>query len=120
MKTGNKRRISQFDKKDVENVGLVKFSFLGLTTLTILEFAMRFIRMLDPKNTLKLEEIPIDDKPTYELFQSGNTAAVFQFESDGMQSFFKDARPDRLEDLIALNVLVPSGPDGFDPGIYFL
>ena len=102
--------ISQFDKKDVENVGLVKFDFLGLTTLTILEFAMRFIRMLDPKNTLKLEEIPIDDKPTYELFQSGNTAAVFQFESDGMQKLLKDARPDRLEDLIALNALYRPGP----------
>ena len=102
--------ISQFDKKDVENVGLVKFDFLGLTTLTILEFAMRFIRMLDPKNTLKLEEIPIDDKATYELFQSGNTAAVFQFESDGMQKLLKDARPDRLEDLIALNALYRPGP----------
>lgn len=102
--------ISQFDKKDVENVGLVKFDFLGLTTLTILEFAMRFIRMLDPKNTLKLEEIPIDDKPTYELFQKGNTAAVFQFESDGMRTLLKNARPDRLEDLIALNALYRPGP----------
>ena len=102
--------ISQFDKKDVENVGLVKFDFLGLTTLTILEFAMRFIRMLDPKSTLKLDAIPIDDKDTYNVFQTGNTAAVFQFESPGMQKLLKDARPDCLEDLIALNALYRPGP----------
>ena len=102
--------ISQFDKKDVENVGLVKFDFLGLTTLTILEFAMGFIRDLDPSNTLKLEEIPIDDKPTYDLFCKGNTTAVFQFESDGMRKLLNQAHPDRLEDLIALNALYRPGP----------
>lgn len=102
--------ISQFDKKDVENVGLVKFDFLGLTTLTILEFAMRFIRQLDPKTTLRLEAIPIDDPETYKLFQTGNTSAVFQFESDGMRKLLRDARPDCLEDLIALNALYRPGP----------
>lgn len=102
--------ISQFDKKDVENVGLVKFDFLGLTTLTILEFAMRFIRQLDPKTTLRLEAIPIDDPETYQLFQTGNTSAVFQFESDGMRKLLRDARPDCLEDLIALNALYRPGP----------
>lgn len=102
--------ISQFDKKDVENVGLVKFDFLGLTTLTILEFAMRFIRQLDPKTTLRLEAIPIDDPETYRLFQTGNTSAVFQFESDGMRKLLRDARPDCLEDLIALNALYRPGP----------
>ena len=102
--------ISQFDKKDVENVGLVKFDFLGLTTLTILEFAMRFIRQLDPKTTLKLEAISIDDPETYKLFQTGNTSAVFQFESDGMRKLLRDARPDCLEDLIALNALYRPGP----------
>lgn len=102
--------ISQFDKKDVENVGLVKFDFLGLTTLTILEFAMRFIRQLAPKTTLRLEAIPIDDPETYNLFQTGNTSAVFQFESDGMRKLLRDARPDCLEDLIALNALYRPGP----------
>ena len=102
--------ISQFDKKDVENVGLVKFDFLGLTTLTILEFAMRFIRQLDPKTSLRLEAIPIDDPETYNLFQTGNTSAVFQFESDGMRKLLRDARPDCLEDLIALNALYRPGP----------
>lgn len=102
--------ISQFDKKDVENAGLVKFDFLGLTTLTILEFAMGFIRQLEPGNTLKLEEIPIDDKATYKLFQDGNTSAVFQFESDGMRKLLRDAKPDCLEDLIALNALYRPGP----------
>lgn len=102
--------ISQFDKKDVENVGLVKFDFLGLTTLTILEFAMRFIRQLDPNTTLRLEAIPIDDPETYHLFQVGNTSAVFQFESDGMRKLLRDARPDCLEDLIALNALYRPGP----------
>ena len=102
--------VSQFDKKDVENVGLVKFDFLGLTTLTILEFAMRFVRQLDPSNTLKLEEIPIDDRATYDLFCEGNTSAVFQFESEGMRTLLRQAHPDRLEDLIALNALYRPGP----------
>ena len=102
--------ISQFDKKDVENVGLVKFDFLGLTTLSILAKAVEFIDKLYPEQHFELERIPVDDVETYELFQQGNTAAVFQFESEGMRTLLKQAKPDRLEDLVALNALYRPGP----------
>lgn len=102
--------ISQYDKKDVENVGLVKFDFLGLTTLSILAKAVEFIDLLYPEQHFELERIPVDDAATYELFQQANTAAVFQFESEGMRGLLKQARPDRLEDLVALNALYRPGP----------
>ncbi|MDO5531925.1 DNA polymerase III subunit alpha [Sutterella sp.] len=102
--------ISQYDKKDVENVGLVKFDFLGLTTLSILAKAVEFIDKLYPEQKFELERIPVDDVETYELFQQGNTAAVFQFESEGMRGLLKQAKPDRLEDLVALNALYRPGP----------
>jgi len=102
--------ISQFDKDDVESVGLVKFDFLGLTTLTILDLALRYIRLLDPQNTLALEDIPLDDPGTFALFRQANTTAVFQFESRGMRDLLKRARPDRFDDLIALVSLFRPGP----------
>lgn len=102
--------ISQFDKKDVENVGLVKFDFLGLTTLSILQKCKEYIDQLNPGMDFRLERIPIDDEETYRCFQTANTIAVFQFESTGMQSLLRDARPDRLEDLVALNALYRPGP----------
>jgi DNA polymerase-3 subunit alpha len=102
--------VSQFDKDDVEAVGLVKFDFLGLTTLTILDWTLRYVRMLDPASKLTLDDIPLDDPATYKLFHSGNTSAIFQFESRGMRDLLKQARPDRLEDLTALNALYRPGP----------
>ncbi len=102
--------ISQFDKKDVENVGLVKFDFLGLTTLSILAKCVEYIDKLHPGTHFDLDHIPVDDEATYRLFQEGNTAAVFQFESEGMRSLLKQAKPDRLEDLVALNALYRPGP----------
>ncbi len=102
--------VSQFDKKDVENVGLVKFDFLGLTTLSILNKAVEYIHALYPQRKFELERIPIDDPATYEVFQLANTEAIFQFESDGMRSLLKQAQPDRLEDLVALNALYRPGP----------
>ncbi len=102
--------VSQYDKDDVEAIGLVKFDFLGLTTLTILEYALEFVKKLDPASTLKLDAIPLDDAPTYEIFRNANTAAVFQFESRGMRDLLKRAKPDRLGDLIALNALYRPGP----------
>lgn len=102
--------VSQYDKKDVENVGLVKFDFLGLTTLSILKKAVEYIRKLHPDLTFELARIPINDEETYQLFQDANTAAVFQFESEGMRTLLKQARPDRLEDLVALNALYRPGP----------
>jgi len=102
--------VSQYDKDDVEAIGLVKFDFLGLTTLTILDLTLRFVKRLDPGFALTLETLPLDDAATYEIFKQANTAAIFQFESRGMRELLKRARPDRLEDLIALNALYRPGP----------
>jgi DNA polymerase-3 subunit alpha len=102
--------ISQLDKDDVEAVGLVKFDFLGLTTLTILDWTVRYVKRLEPSVTLALETLPLDDRETYRIFATGNTTAVFQFESRGMRDLVKRARPDRFEDLIALVALYRPGP----------
>jgi DNA polymerase III subunit alpha len=102
--------VSQFDKDDVEAVGLVKFDFLGLTTLTILDWTLRYIRQIDPASTLTLEEMPLDDAAAYRIFSSANTSAVFQFESRGMRDLLKRARPDRFGDIIALVSLYRPGP----------
>ena len=102
--------VSQFDKDDVEAIGLVKFDFLGLTTLTILDWTLRYIRQLDPASTLKLEKLPLDDQASYAIFQKANTTAVFQFESRGMRDLLKRARPDRFGDIIALVSLYRPGP----------
>ncbi len=102
--------VSQLDKDDVEAVGLVKFDFLGLTTLTILDWTLRYIRQLDPESTLSLDAIPLDDRATYDIFKVGNTTAVFQLESRGMKDLLKQAKPDRFEDIIALVALYRPGP----------
>ncbi|MBI2747318.1 MAG: DNA polymerase III subunit alpha [Burkholderiales bacterium] len=108
---GSDAAVSQYDKDDVEAVGLVKFDFLGLATLTILEIAREFIMARHPgQENFAFENIPLNDKPTYHLFQEGKTEAVFQFESRGMQGMLRDAKPTRLEDLIALNALYRPGP----------
>ena len=107
---GSDSPVSQFDKDDVEAIGLVKFDFLGLTTLTILDWTLRFIRRLDPSSTLQLETLPLDDREAYRIFATGNTTAVFQFESRGMRELLTRARPDRFEDIIALVALYRPGP----------
>ena len=108
---GSESAVSQYDKDDVEAIGLVKFDFLGLATLTILEIAREFIiKRHKGQENFSFETIPLDDGPTYRLFSDGKTEAVFQFESRGMQGMLKEARPSRLEDLIALNALYRPGP----------
>ncbi|CAN5628832.1 DNA polymerase III subunit alpha [soil metagenome] len=108
---GSDSAVSQYDKDDVEAVGLVKFDFLGLATLTILEIAREFIvKRHKGQEGFAYENIALDDTRTYKLFSDGKTEAVFQFESRGMQGMLKDARPTRLEDLIALNALYRPGP----------
>src|SRR5689334_7846548 len=102
--------ISQFDKDDVEAVGLVKFDFLGLTTLTILDWTIRYVRMLDPSSTVDLDSLPLDDQAAFSIFRTGNTAAVFQFESRGMRELLKQAPVPRFEDIIALVALYRPGP----------
>ena len=103
--------ISQFDKDDVEAIGLVKFDFLGLTTLTILAAAERSIKALhtDRKNW-SMSEILLDDEKAFEVLKRANTVAVFQLESRGMQGMLREAKPDRFEDIIALVALYRPGP----------
>ncbi len=106
---GSTAMVSQFDKDDVEKAGLVKFDFLGLTTLTILDWAVRYVRELgDPD--FSLDAIPFDDKPSYELLTKGQATAVFQLESRGMKDLLKKLKPDRFEDVIALVALYRPGP----------
>ncbi len=107
---GVESAISQFDKDDVEAVGLVKFDFLGLRTLTILDWGVRYVHALDPQNKLELASLPLDDRASYELLAKANTTAVFQLESRGMKDLLKQARPDRFEDIIALVALYRPGP----------
>lgn len=103
--------VSQYDKDDVEAVGLVKFDFLGLTTLTILDRAVRYIKQLDPAMAdFDLARLPLNDRASYDLLTKAKTVAVFQLESRGMQGMLKDARPDRFEDIIALVALYRPGP----------
>jgi DNA polymerase-3 subunit alpha len=112
---GSDALVSHFDKDDVEAVGLVKFDFLGLTTLTILDWTLRYVRRQDPTFALTLPSLPLDDKATYELLKAGNTTAVFQFESDGMRNLLKQAPPTRFEDIIALVALYRPGPMALIP-----
>ena len=108
---GSTSAVSQYDKDDVEAIGLVKFDFLGLATLTILELAREMIaKRHQGQENFAFENIPLNDAATYKLFADGRTESVFQFESRGMQGMLKDARPSRLEDLIALNALYRPGP----------
>ena len=108
---GSDSAVSQFDKDDVEAIGLVKFDFLGLATLTILELAKDYIVARRPeRRDFAYENLPLDDPRVYKLFSDGLTEAVFQFESRGMQGMLREARPTRLEDLIALNAMFRPGP----------
>ena len=111
MQPGSDSAVSQFDKDDVEAIGLVKFDFLGLATLTILEMAKDFIRArhADQKDFV-LEGIPLNDRAAYQLMSEGKTVAVFQLESAGMQRMLKDAKPSVFEDVIALVALYRPGP----------
>jgi DNA polymerase-3 subunit alpha len=108
---GSDAAVSQYDKDDVEAIGLVKFDFLGLATLTILQLAKEFIVARRPDRAdFQYETLPLDDQRVYKLFAEGLTEAVFQFESRGMQGMLRDAKPTRLEDLIALNAMFRPGP----------
>ncbi|MGH8192763.1 MAG: DNA polymerase III subunit alpha [Rhodanobacteraceae bacterium] len=129
--------VTQYDKNDVEEVGLVKFDFLGLRTLTIIDWAVKAINAgrsgehsphppfghLPPQagegkperpaaadTPLDIAALPLDDAEVYRLFREARTVAVFQFEGGGMQRLLKEARPERFEDLIALNSLFRPGP----------
>jgi DNA polymerase-3 subunit alpha len=105
--------VSQYDKDDVEAVGLVKFDFLGLRTLTILELALENAnqqRTALGEAPLSFETLPLNDKASYQLLKTANTTAVFQLESRGMKDMLKQAKPDCFEDIIALVALYRPGP----------
>ncbi|PWU00214.1 MAG: DNA polymerase III subunit alpha [Terriglobia bacterium] len=108
-KTNRDEIVTQFDMNGLEKLQLLKMDFLGLTTLTLIEDALRLIAkrhgiQLDP------QELPLDDKPTYEIFSKGFTSGVFQFESGGMRDILRRYHPSRIEDLTALNALYRPGP----------
>jgi DNA polymerase-3 subunit alpha len=100
--------VTQYSMKYVEQAGLVKFDFLGLTTLTILQRAVRYLKREGIE--VDLDRLPLDDKPTYEMLQKGDAGGVFQFESQGMRDVLRQMRPDRFEDLIAGVALYRPGP----------
>jgi DNA polymerase-3 subunit alpha len=107
---GGTNIVTQLDKDDVEAIGLVKFDFLGLKTLTIIDWAVRIVNAADAERELDINRIPMQDTKTFELLQSTQTAAVFQLESSGMRDLIKRMRPDQFDDLVALVALFRPGP----------
>jgi DNA polymerase III subunit alpha len=106
--------ITQYDGSVVESAGVIKMDFLGLKTLSILKDTVELIK----KNhgvEIDIDSLPLDDVQTYEVFQRGETNAIFQFESVGMQKYLKELKPDKLEDLIAMNALFRPGPLQYIP-----
>lgn len=106
--------ITQYEGSIIEDAGVIKMDFLGLKTLTIIKTALKLIK----KNhgiDIDIDNIPLDDKKTYELYQRGETNATFQFESSGMQKYLRELKPDVFEDLIAMNALYRPGPLAYIP-----
>ena len=101
--------VTQFEKDEVEEVGLLKMDILGLKTLTIIKNIIDEIYDVEKKK-IDLNTIPLDDKKTYKVFQAGDTDGIFQFESSGMRDYLKKSKPEKIEDLIALNALYRPGP----------
>ncbi len=108
-KTNRDEIVTQFDMSGLEKLSLLKMDFLGLTTLTLIEDAQRLIKKRHGVDLVP-EDLPLDDKPTYEVFCKGFTSGVFQFESSGMCDILRRYQPSRLEDLTALNALYRPGP----------
>ncbi len=102
------RIITQYEMHAVEALGFLKIDFLGLKNLTIIEETLKLVREKDP--TIDISKIPLDDKDTFKILQSGETTGVFQFESSGMRRYMKDLIPTGLEDLVALVALYRPGP----------
>src|SRR5439155_16273905 len=110
--------VTQWSMKDIERVGLLKMDFLGLSTLTLIDDCVKEIARTTGE-TLDIDNIPLDDPKAYQIFQDGQAYGIFQFESSGMRDILRKAKPQRLDDLIALNALYRPGPlrigmgDGF-------
>lgn len=106
--------VSQFDKDLIESAGMLKMDFLGLKTLTIIRDALKNIKLRKGLE-IDIDEIDLEDGPTYALYQRGDTVGTFQFESDGMRQYLRDLKPTNIEDLIAMNALYRPGPMQFIP-----
>jgi DNA polymerase-3 subunit alpha len=106
--------ITQFEGGIIENAGVIKMDFLGLKTLTIIKDALALIKR-NHGIEIDIDAIPLDDKKTYELYQHGDTNGTFQFESPGMQKYLRELKPDRFDDLIAMNALYRPGPLEYIP-----
>jgi DNA polymerase-3 subunit alpha len=106
--------VTQYDGRVIEDAGVIKMDFLGLKTLTILKDALRLIKQ-NHGVEIDIDYIPLDDVQTFELYQRGDTNGTFQFESDGMQMYLRDLKPDKFEDLIAMNALYRPGPIEYIP-----
>src|ERR1700760_2742276 len=106
--------VTQYDGRVIEDAGVIKMDFLGLKTLTIIKDALRLIKQ-NHNVDIDIDYIPLDDKQTFELYQKGDTNGTFQFESDGMQMYLRDLKPDKFEDLIAMNALYRPGPIEYIP-----
>jgi DNA polymerase-3 subunit alpha len=112
--TNEEFRVTQYEGSEIEDIGLLKMDFLGLKTLSIIKEALDNIK-LRHNIDLAINEIPIDDEKTYELYSKGETIGTFQFESDGMRKWLKQLKPDKFEDLIAMNALYRPGPMKYIP-----
>ena len=108
-KTNRDEIVTQFDMNGLDKLQLLKMDFLGLTTLTLIQDALRLIKKRHGVDLVP-EDLPLDDKPTYAIFCKGFTSGVFQFESSGMRDILRRYQPSRLEDLTALNALYRPGP----------
>jgi DNA polymerase-3 subunit alpha len=106
--------VTQFDNSVVESAGLLKMDFLGLTTLSVIKTALKNIKKSKGLD-IDMDVIPLDDAKTYQLFQRGETTGTFQFESPGMQKYLRQLKPDKFEDLIAMNALYRPGPMEYIP-----
>ena len=112
---GHKLLATQYDGHVIEETGLIKMDFLGLSTLSIMKETVENIKLTHDGYTLNLDTIPIDDELTYKLYQEGRTIGTFQFESAGMQKYLRELRPTVFEDLIAMNALYRPGPMDYIP-----
>src|SRR6201999_2941213 len=106
--------VTQYDGRVIEDAGVIKMDFLGLKTLTIIKDALRMIEQ-NHGVVIDIDTIPLEDQKTFELYQRGDTNGTFQFESDGMQMYLRDLKPDKFEDLIAMNALYRPGPIEYIP-----
>lgn len=112
--TGQDVWVSQFEGSYIEDVGMLKMDFLGLSTLSIIKEALRMVKINHGKE-IDIEKIPIDDQKVYDLYSRGDTKSVFQFESPGMMEWLMKLHPQRFEDLIAMNALYRPGPMDYIP-----